>query len=91
MLYAIGQGDDKLPAAPGLHAICPVCGGEVLAKCGKIVSWHWAHVSGKDCDDWYEPETEWHLRWKKLFPKEYVEVTINRKGKRHHADVCLPD
>jgi len=38
---------------------CPDCGGELVAKRGGIVSWHWAHkanTTGCSCG-----ETEWHL------------------------------
>ena len=53
-----------------------------MAKCGEIVSWHWAHIS-KDCDPWSEPESEWHRGWKQLFPAQMQEVVVGA----HRADV----
>jgi len=69
-------------ATPGASGICPTCNGSVLAKCGEIVSWHWAHKS-RDCDHWSEPESEWHRAWKAKFPERWQECTIGR----HRADV----
>ena len=84
MLWALTDGEKQL-AQPKARGLCPVCGGEVIAKCGKIVSWHWAHKKC-DCDPWYEPESEWHIQWKQQFPKEWQEVVIGN----HRADVKTP-
>lgn len=70
----------------GTVGICPGCRGEVRAKCGEIVSWHWAHINA-DCDLWSEPETEWHRKWKGYFPADWQEVT----KPPHRADVAGPD
>lgn len=70
----------------GTVGICPGCAGEVRAKCGEIVSWHWAHINA-DCDPWSEPETEWHRKWKGYFPPDWQEVT----KPPHRADVAGPD
>jgi competence protein CoiA len=70
----------------GTVGVCPGCGGEVRAKCGEIVSWHWAHINA-DCDPWSEPETEWHRKWKGYFPADWQEVT----KPPHRADVAGPD
>ena len=72
-------------ATPGASGICPACNGSVLAKCGEIVSWHWAHKS-RDCDHWSEPESEWHLGWKRRFPPGWQEVVMGP----HRADVKTP-
>lgn len=80
MLYA----KDKSVAMPGMRGECPTCGGELIAKCGEIVEWHWAHTSA-DCDHWSEPETEWHSKWKECFPLECREVTVGM----HRADVLI--
>jgi len=72
-------------ATPGASGICPACNGSVLAKCGEIVLWHWAHKS-RDCDHWSEPESEWHLGWKRRFPPDWQEVVIGP----HRADVKTP-
>ena len=77
--------DGKSTAAPGASGNCPACGGDLIAKCGTIVSWHWAHKTC-DCDHWSEPESEWHLDWKRKFPQKFQEVTIGP----HRADVLCP-
>jgi len=76
-------------ATPGARSTCPGCGGELVAKCGRIVTWHWAHLAA-DCDPWSEPESEWHRRWKFWFlshPGVRVEVPMAE----HRADVVLAD
>jgi hypothetical protein len=64
----------------------------MIAKCGPIVAWHWAHAVGGDCEPWSEPESAWHLAWKERFVDAgcQVEVPIVRDGERHRADVVLP-
>jgi len=81
MMYAIKDGE-RITAEPGLHAHCPLCGGDVIAKCGSIKIWHWSHIKA-DCDPWTEPETAWHRAWKELFPPHCREVAIGN----HRADV----
>jgi competence protein CoiA len=78
-------GHGRSLATPGASGVCPACNGSVLAKCGEIVSWHWAHKA-KDCDPWSEPESEWHRGWKARFPSDWQECTIGR----HRADVVTP-
>lgn len=91
MLYALdAESSVKISPVPGARARCPDCGEEVLAKCGTINIWHWAHLAGQDCEVWSEPETEWHLDWKMRWPKEYVEVSIAADGRKHRADVVTP-
>ena len=85
MLYAV-RDNNKILAYPKERAECPACGSTVISKCGNIIVWHWAHLSNIDCDPWYEPEKEWHLKWKGIFSPEYVEVSINE----HRPDVFLP-
>jgi competence protein CoiA len=78
-------GEGRALATPGASGVCPACNGSVLAKCGEIISWHWAHKA-KDCDTWSEPESEWHLGWKQKFPLDWQEVVIGP----HRADVRTP-
>ena len=75
----------KATASPGAAGNCPSCGADLIPKCGSIISWHWAHKSC-DCDNWSEPESEWHLGWKRAFPANWQEVTIGP----HRADVLCP-
>ena len=74
-----------MTATPQASASCPMCLSPLVAKCGRTVAWHWSHCSLKDCDEWAEGETPWHLAWKSRFADS--EVTITRNGKSHRADV----
>lgn len=91
MLLALGDSGSRIRARPGATAICPLCESEMIAKCGRIKIWHWAHKSKCDCDAWSGPETEWHLKWKEAMHEENVEVTIERDGIRHRADIIRSD
>lgn len=84
MQHALIDGQRR-PAAPGLRGTCPGCGGPVIAKCGTILVWHWAHEAA-DCDPWSEPESAWHLGWKAAFSRSRTEVVIGP----HRADVVTP-
>ena len=79
--------DIKTKPAPNLKGVCPICEMNVHSKCGDINIWHWSHDNLKDCDAWSEGETQWHLDWKAHFGKEYQEVTIEKDGVVHRADV----
>lgn len=85
-MYARAEDGQRRLALPGLRASCPGCDSSVLAKCGEIRIWHWAHEV-LDCDPWSEPESEWHLGWKKHAPEGRTEVVIERGGKKHRADI----
>ena len=86
MLYGIINGE-KRRAQPNLKAICPLCGTELTAKCGAIKVWHWAHTLGNYCDEWTEGETKWHKNWKEYFGIEQVEVVVEKRHKKHIADI----
>jgi hypothetical protein len=84
MQYANSLNDSKILATPEAQgATCPACGASVSAKCGNRNIWHWAHVNTEDCDTWSEPEGEWHLGWKEIFPQGWREVVIGE----HRADI----
>jgi hypothetical protein len=76
MLYATNENGDKVRALPGARAVCPVCGGAVTAKCGKIMVWHWAHESVAECDPWSESIGAWHMMWQGIVRPEFCEVVI---------------
>ena len=87
MLYAQIAGE-RVSARPSVFgACCPICGNEVVAKCGakRLKVWHWAHRK-PECDPWAEPETAWHRNWKELFPAEFREV----KMAGHRCDIKPP-
>ena len=79
---------ETIEATPKATARCRGCGQEVVAKCGSIVRWHWAHRAA-DCDPWYEPMSDWHRAWQDRFPREQTEVVMRRDGEHHRADVVL--
>lgn len=81
MQYAIVN-DKKILPTPQATGVCPCCQTDVIAKCGEINVWHWAHRAA-DCDPWSEPETAWHKDMKNRFPKECQEVVLGC----HRADV----
>jgi hypothetical protein len=58
----------------------------VLAKCGELVGWHWAHERAADCDPWAEPDTRWHAWWQLQVPPECREVPMGP----HRADIVTP-
>lgn len=91
MRFALVNGH-KSEALPKLKGLCPHCGAEMIARCGRVKVWHWAHKTKEVCDPWWEPETEWHREWKDHFPVEWQEVThINPiTGEKHIADVKNP-
>lgn len=82
----------RVEASPKLRATCPGCGAEVIAKCGKHISWHWSHLSRKHCDPWCETESEWHRNWKSRFPLMWQEIPCRdtKTGELHIADVKTP-
>lgn len=52
--------NERADAAQDLKGVCPGCSQPVIAKCGTRKIWHWAHRAVKMCDQWWEPETDWH-------------------------------
>lgn len=87
MMLAILNGE-RTEAVPGaVDATCPICRSEVIAKCGDIVVWHWAHQPQSICPMAWEPETWWHRQWKKAAPIERREVIRGH----HVADVIAGD
>ncbi len=60
----------------------------MTSKCGSRIIHHWAHFNRKQCDPWWENETEWHRSWKNYFPEECREVShISDSGEIHRADI----
>lgn len=88
MLFALID-NNRIKAQPKLNGLCCCCSKPVIAKCGSRKIWHWAHKSKTDCDNWWEPETEWHRKWKSNYPAEWQEVVSfdEKTGEKHIADV----
>lgn len=82
MIWGI-KDNQRIKAIPKDKATCELCQGELIAKCGEVKIWHWAHKSNKECDNWWEPESEWHINWKNEFPEEQQEIKIGK----HRADI----
>lgn len=82
MLLALTPAGTRIEATPGAQAHCPQCGTEVLAKCGSLVAWHWAHRA-RECDTWSEGESAWHVGWKRTVRADACEVVIGN----HRADI----
>ena len=89
MRFAMVNGERHLPAK-GLHGKCPLCGADVVSKCGAVRIPHWAHKNLHDCDAWSEGKTDWHIEWQDKFPREWQEITIRKNDIVHRADVCVP-
>ncbi len=78
----------RLEAQPDLSGVCPVCHSSMIARCGEQRVWHWAHRTKRNCDCYWEPETEWHRAWKNLFPTDWQEVVhFAEDDEKHVADV----
>lgn len=87
MKYALVNGQ-RQEAQPDLLGVCPACGSPMVARCGDVRRYHWAHRGKRDCDHWWEPETEWHRSWKNMFPTEWQEYIHHAEsGEKHIADV----
>lgn len=79
----------RTEATSGACGICPSCGSDLVAKCGDKRVHHWAHTKSRNCDTWWENETEWHRMWKNEFPADWQEVRAfdEQTGEFHIADV----
>jgi len=87
MKYAIVNGE-KTEAFKGGKGVCPSCSSELIARCGDVKINHWSHKGIRNCDFWWENETEWHRQWKNQFPKEWQEIVhFDENGEKHIADV----
>lgn len=90
MEIALVKGERTIPS-PGLKGACPTCGPAMVAKCGEKVIHHWAHAGRRNCDPWWENETDWHRQWKAHWPVECHEINhVAPDGEIHRADVKTP-
>lgn len=81
MQFDINRNKPTLKAS----SLCPNCKEKIIAKCGKVMVWHWAHESLEHCDLWWEPISQWHLDWQSHVPETLTEVIIGE----HIADIKL--
>jgi len=90
MQYAIID-NSKVRPIKGRVGFCPLCGAQMIARCGKIKIHHWSHKGKLHCDRWWESETEWHRGWKNHFPAEWQEIVhFDDNGEKHIADLKTP-
>ena len=90
MQYALVEGR-RLEAFPSGKGTCATCGNDALAKCGTRKLHHWAHRSLKDCDPWWDNETDWHRAWKAHYPEDCREVVhFAPDGEIHRSDIKAP-
>lgn len=90
MQYAIVD-NERREAVAGGRGCCPVCSAETIAKCGPRVVNHWAHKGRRNCDPWWENETDWHREWKSYFPENCREIShVAEDGEIHRADIKTP-
>jgi len=91
MKFALVNGK-KEEATKGAKGVCPSCGSELIARCGEVKINHWAHKGNRNCDPWWENETDWHREWKNRFETEWQEVVHKDEatGEIHIADITTP-
>ncbi|RCX31684.1 competence protein CoiA family protein [Thioalbus denitrificans] len=77
---------DEVPRGHACECFCPSCGEPVLARQGEVRQWHFAHVSGTECER--AAETALHLAAKHLL----LEATgMNVPEDRVNQTMTLPD
>ncbi len=88
MRFALVEGSKREPQ-PKQRGECPHCDEDMIAKCGRVKVWHWAHKGKRHCDQWWENETEWHRSWKDEFPTDWQEIgqQDEETGEKYLADV----
>jgi len=89
MIFARNPLGRSIRAAPTLSATCPDCAGQLVPKCGEIVTWHWAHRAQPGANCHYRPETAWHLRWKEWALNHGCRVEVVLVP-GHRADIVTP-
>jgi hypothetical protein len=91
MKFALINGN-KSEATKGSKGFCPICASELVAKCGELKINHWAHKRNRNCDPWWENETDWHRSWKDMFPIDWQEqIHFDKNGEKHIADIKTPN
>ena len=87
MRFALVNGQ-RHEAQPNLVGKCQNCDRPMVAKCGEVRIWHWAHQGKRFCDPWWENKTEWHRKWQAEFPDAWQEIVHHDEtGEKHIADL----
>ena len=92
MKFAIVGNNKHQKPTKGAKGICPVCGEEVLAKCGNIKAHYWSHLADSKCV-YKGNKGEWHIAWQNEFPDDWQEVLLinTENNERNLADVRTPN
>ena len=86
MQFAINKhNQERMHPHPKGKGSCPVCSEEVIAKCGSVNVWHWAHKTSTDCPG-AKLETYWHRQMKEKFPEDQREAIV-----RNHLGTVIAD
>lgn len=72
---------------PGARARCYDCPSILIAKCGEINKWHWAHPGDAICS--HDGEGAWHRAWKQWCANQ--GAAVESVSHPHRADVKWPD
>ena len=96
MFVAVDENNNKVSienADKSVKYFCPSCGAPAIIKAANslAVKVHFAHKKGSDCDSFSHDMSEWHLGWQRKFPIENREVTMEKDGIKHRADVFIND
>ena len=67
MIRALASTGKLIAPAPGERAICPYCESIMVAKCGAVIDWHWAHF-GPTCQEWESREGRGETHSKESLP-----------------------
>lgn len=74
MFIALNENNERIDPQKGIKAFCPACKKAVIAKMGRIVTYHWAHKEKCDCDNG-KGMTQWHYKWiERHYKKQGWEV-----------------
>jgi hypothetical protein len=79
------DGERALATKEIRRAACADCTTPMIAKCGDVKVWHWAHASEQPgCPS--AGESEWHLQWKATGLEGTQEIAVGSR----RADVLAP-
>jgi len=91
MQFAINkESKERVLPTPHSHAFCPLCQFPLVAKCGSVNIWHWAHTFNSNCPG-AKLETAWHRRMKEKFPPNQCEIIVKNDLGVVIADVYIPE
>lgn len=87
MLIAV-QNQKRIKAYKGAeNCSCPICNQEVVAKCGELMIWHFAHKTNDNNCIFGKGKGNWHYLWQNKFPIDCVEY----KKDNHIADIFIKE